>query len=139
MAPMFLVTLIGCFLFAVYGALIDYYRRAWKAIPTFIPAPAGGASPGASPGSSRTKISVLVPARNEEANIVACIDSLSRQSYPKDLYQVIVINDHSTDRTWEILKGLHYTDLYLMCLDLADTPPGQPTVAHKKRAIEAGI
>ena len=141
MAPMFLVTLIGCFLFAVYGALIDYYRRAWKAIPTFLPAPApaGGATPGAGPGSSRTKISVLVPARNEEANIAACIDSLSRQSYPKDLYQVIVINDHSTDRTWEILKGLHYTDLYLMCLDLADTPPGQPIVAHKKRAIETGI
>jgi len=78
MAPMFLVTLIGCFLFAVYGALIDYYRRAWKAIPTFI-APAGGVR------LARTKISVLVPARNGEANIAACIDSLSRQSYPRHL------------------------------------------------------
>jgi cellulose synthase/poly-beta-1,6-N-acetylglucosamine synthase-like glycosyltransferase len=76
MAPMFLVTLIGCFLFAVYGALIDYYRRAWIAIPPFT-------ASAESMRLSRTKISVLVPARNEEANIAACIDSLSRQSYPR--------------------------------------------------------
>ncbi len=148
---MFLVTLIGCFLFAVYGALIEYYRRAWKAIPTFnITASAGNASPGAGPsgrrrlavgeaGPSRTKISVLVPVRNEEANIMPCIHSLSRQSYPKDLYQVIVINDHSTDRTWEILRGLYYANPNLVCLDLGDTTPGQSILAHKKRAIETGI
>ena len=140
MAPMFLITLIGCFLFAVYGVLIDYYRRAWTAIPTFnIPVLAGGASPGASPGSPRTKISVLVPARNEEANIAACIDSLSRQSYPKDLYQVIVIDDHSTDRTPEIVSELHYPGLSVQCLRLAETTSDQPVLAHKKKAIETGI
>jgi cellulose synthase/poly-beta-1,6-N-acetylglucosamine synthase-like glycosyltransferase len=132
MAPMFLVTLIGCFLFAVYGALIDYYRRAWSAIPPFTASAESIRLP-------RTKISVLVPARNEEANIAACIDSLSRQSYPRDLYEVIVINDHSTDRTREIVSQLHYPGLSLQCLDLADTTPGQPIVAHKKRAIGTGI
>ena len=132
MAPMFLVTLIGCFLFAVYGALIDYYRRAWTAIPTFT-------ALAESFHLSRTKISVLVPARNEEANIAACIDSLARQSYPRDLYQVIVIDDHSTDRTPEIVSELHYPGLSIQCLRLADATSGQPIVAHKKRAIETGI
>jgi glycosyltransferase involved in cell wall biosynthesis len=153
MALMFLVTLIGCFLFAVYGALIDYYRRAWTAIPSFT-APVGSVSPGevstgslrprsVSPGASsglpQIKISVLVPARNEEANIAACIDSLSRQSYPRHLFEVIVIDDHSTDRTPEIVSELHYPDLSLLCLRLAETTQGQPVLAHKKWAIETGI
>jgi len=132
MAPMFLVTLIGCFLFAVYGALIDYYRRAWTAIPPFT-------TSAESIQLSRTKISVLVPARNEEANIAACIDSLSRQSYPRHLYEVIVIDDHSTDRTPEIVSELHYPDLSIQCIRLAETTQDQPVLAHKKRAIETGI
>ncbi len=130
MAPMFLVTLIGCLLFAVYGMLIDYYRRAWTTIPSFT----------ARDRPCRTKISVLVPARNEEANIAACVNSLSRQSYPKDLYEVVVIDDHSTDRTWELMSDLYYADLSFMRLSLADNASGQqPIVAHKKLAIETGI
>jgi cellulose synthase/poly-beta-1,6-N-acetylglucosamine synthase-like glycosyltransferase len=131
MAPMFLVTLIGCFLFAIYGVLIDYYRRAWTAIPPFTPA--GGVRP------ARTKISVLVPARNEEANIAACIASLALQSYPRHLYEVIVIDDHSTDRTLEIVRELFYPELTLLCLRLAETTQDQPVLAHKKWAIETGI
>jgi cellulose synthase/poly-beta-1,6-N-acetylglucosamine synthase-like glycosyltransferase len=131
MAPMFLLTLIGCFLFTVYGALIDYYRRAWSAIPNFTPSPA-------SIKSCKTRISVLVPARNEAANIKSCIESLSRQSYPKDLYQVIVIDDHSTDGTWEILEDLYLPDLSKTCLRLAEDPDNT-VKAHKKFAIETGI
>src|SRR6266567_7027044 len=101
---MFFFTLICLCLFALYGALIDYYRRAWKAIPgSSLPAMAG--MPGASGAPTfRTRISVLVPARNEENNIGACLQSLSLQSYPKDFYEVIVIDDHSTDRTAAIVK-----------------------------------
>src|ERR1700748_481881 len=44
----FLLTLTGCFLFAVYGVLIGYYRRAWKAIPVFSAGPRGD-GPGAPP------------------------------------------------------------------------------------------
>ena len=48
------------------------------------------------------RISVLVPARNEEQNISHCISGLLAQDYPD--YQVIVLDDNSTDRTWEILN-----------------------------------
>jgi len=131
MAPIFLVTLIGCFLFAIYGVLIGYYRQAWAAIPPYTSA--GGDRP------VRTKISVLVPARNEEANIAACIASLAQQSYPRHLYEVIVIDDHSTDRTSEIVCELHYPELALQCLRLTETPQDQAVLAHKKWAIETGI
>jgi cellulose synthase/poly-beta-1,6-N-acetylglucosamine synthase-like glycosyltransferase len=132
MAPMFLLTLIGCLLFTVYGALIDYYRRAWSAIPTFMPSQA-------IIKTCKTRISVLVPARNEAANIADCIESLSHQSYPKDLYQVIVIDDHSTDGTSEIVRNLSLPHLSLTCLHLAEEAAAQTVKAHKKFAIETGI
>jgi len=50
----------------------------------------------------RPTVTVMVPARNEERNIEACVRSLLAQDYP-DL-QIIVLDDHSTDRTWEILQ-----------------------------------
>ena len=48
------------------------------------------------------KISVLIPARNEEANIRRCLDSLLDQSYSN--YEIIVLDDCSRDRTWQILR-----------------------------------
>jgi cellulose synthase/poly-beta-1,6-N-acetylglucosamine synthase-like glycosyltransferase len=119
---LYLLTLIGCCLFVVYGALIEYYRQAWNAIPSFDSTGKQG----------RTRISVLIPARNEAINIVRCINSLARQSYPKDLYQVIVIDDHSTDSTGEIVASLHPTELFLTYTRLTDT-------TGKKIAIETGV
>jgi len=50
------------------------------------------------------RISALVPARNEEDSIGACVRSLLAQDYPD--FQVIVLDDNSTDRTPEILGSL---------------------------------
>ena len=47
------------------------------------------------------KVSVLIPARNEEKNIGPCLDSLLQQTY--DNYEIVVLDDQSTDGTWEIL------------------------------------
>jgi chlorobactene glucosyltransferase len=48
------------------------------------------------------KISVLIPARNEEANLPRCLDSLLAQSYPN--LEILVMDDDSTDRTWELAR-----------------------------------
>lgn len=53
---------------------------------------------------SRPRVSVLVPARNEEANIGDCVRSLLAQDY--DDFEVVVLDDRSTDRTAAILAGL---------------------------------
>ena len=47
------------------------------------------------------RVSVLVPARNEETNIGPCVRSLLAQEYPA--LEVVVLNDNSTDRTGAIL------------------------------------
>ncbi len=47
----------------------------------------------------KTRVSVLVPARNEENTIEKLLSNLCLQDYPDYLYEIIVIDDHSTDNT----------------------------------------
>ena len=49
------------------------------------------------------KVSVLIPARDEEKNIGRCLETLVDQSYSN--YEIIVLDDQSSDRTWEIITG----------------------------------
>lgn len=49
--------------------------------------------------------SIIIPAYNEEKNIESCIGSVLRQDYPKDKFEIYVVDDGSTDRTREICKG----------------------------------
>ena len=58
------------------------------------------------------KVSVLIPARNEELNITNCISSVLNQTYI-DL-EVIVLNDNSTDKTPELLKSFDDTRLRIL-------------------------
>lgn len=47
------------------------------------------------------KVSVLIPARNEETRIRTCLESLAQQDYPN--YEIIVLDDQSSDRTQKII------------------------------------
>jgi cellulose synthase/poly-beta-1,6-N-acetylglucosamine synthase-like glycosyltransferase len=53
--------------------------------------------PPAAPGS--TRVTVVVAARNEEKTIATVLGNLAKQDYPRELLEVIVVNDNSTDRT----------------------------------------
>src|ERR1700733_12299354 len=55
------------------------------------------------PVSERPTVSVIVPARNEEACLGACLESLVAQTGVK--FEIIVVDDGSTDRTREIAKS----------------------------------
>ena len=44
-------------------------------------------------------LSVIVPVRNEKANMEQLLNSLSNQNYPKHLIEIIISDDHSTDDT----------------------------------------
>lgn len=50
------------------------------------------------------KVSIMVPARNEEKSIQACVESLLFLDYPD--FEVIVLNDNSTDATGSILESI---------------------------------
>lgn len=56
------------------------------------------------PAADWPRVSVVVPARNEEQGVRAAVESLLRQDYPA--LELIVVNDRSTDRTGAILASL---------------------------------
>jgi chlorobactene glucosyltransferase len=68
------------------------------------------------------RVSVLVPARDEEANIGDCVRSLLAQDYPD--CEVIVLDDQSCDRTGEILAGLASQDCRLRIIAGHALPAG---------------
>jgi poly-beta-1,6-N-acetyl-D-glucosamine synthase len=52
-----------------------------------------------------TSISVVVACHNEQKNLPVLLNCLSLQNYPKNLYEVIIVDDNSTDNTVEIAEG----------------------------------
>ncbi len=57
------------------------------------------------PGDAKfDKVSVVIPAYNEEVSIEACLRAMTRMNYPD--YEIIVVNDGSTDKTLEVLHNI---------------------------------
>ncbi len=108
-------------LFVCYSILILYYWQSWKAIPDFkVTIPATDIS-----------ISVIIPARNEENNIRQLLEALQQQTYPTSLVEIIVVDDHSTDQTANIVRQFSSVKL---------VPLKEENInSYKKKAIETGI
>ncbi len=70
--------------------------------------------------ADRPKVSVLIPARNEESNIGACAESVLEQDYPS--LEVIVLDDMSSDQTAQVVAALAGKDLRLKTLVGAPLP-----------------
>ncbi len=77
-------------------------------------------------------ITVCVPARNEERDIRTCLTSLLRQNYPH--FEVICVNDHSTDETGAIIQSLAGKFPNLRYIDGQTLPAdwlGKPFALHQ--------
>ena len=115
-------------IFGLYVLLILYYWRSWVSIPDF--------SLPTSEFKPSTKITVIIPARNEEENIASCLDSICNQSYPSNLFEVLVVDDHSTDNTAAIVKSYERKNVKLISLkDFVQDALN----SYKKKAIEIAI
>ena len=110
---------IGLLIF--YSILIFFYRAGWQELKSFSP----------TIHEPSIKISVIIPARNEEENIGKLLSSLEKQSYPNHLFEVIVVDDHSTDSTASIVSRHSFAKLIKLESDNINS--------YKKKAIEAGI
>ena len=53
-----------------------------------------------------TKLTVIIPAYNVEKLLQRCVDSVAAQDYPKELLQIIVVDDGSGDKTYEVAMEL---------------------------------
>jgi chlorobactene glucosyltransferase len=96
-------------------------------------------SRGKSPARTNLSVSVLIPARDEELNIKACIDAVMASDYP--IHQVVVYDDQSTDRTPAILRELSARHSALEVITGGPLPPGwigKPHACHKLAQAATG-
>ena len=109
--------------FAGYVIFHVYILEGLRRLP-FIPEP------------HQPQLSIIIAARNEEKGIASCINALLQQNYPKELFEIIVVNDRSEDRTAGIVAGLQpdNPNLHLKTITelIDDMPP-------KKNALRRGI
>ena len=77
-----------------------------------------------------TFVSVVIACRNEQENIPSLLNCIAKQDYPKELFEVIIVDDYSTDRTFEIAAGFTGT---LNVITINNKGKG------KKQAIRTGI
>ena len=119
----------SCLLMFAYILLLLLYRKQWLKIPDFIIEN--------NAGQEEIFISVIVPARNEEKNINALLETLKHQSYPADLFEVLIIDDFSSDKTAEIVASFQTKNIKL--ISLVDYVTNNSINSYKKKAIEIGI
>ncbi|HVG15216.1 MAG TPA: glycosyltransferase [Chitinophagaceae bacterium] len=116
-----LLILTGLFLLG-YGGLISFYFYHWLHI-----------NEAKITGKAAIKISVVVAARNEALNIEALLQALLRQTYPAAHFEIIIVDDFSTDTTPAVISPYLNERIHLI------RPEISAQQSSKKKAIEAGV
>src|SRR5437868_4382168 len=123
-----IVVAAGCLLGLGYAVLMMQYHRGWalqeemQTPVDFVPS---------------ISVSVIIAARNEAKNIKACIYSILANDYPRELLEVIVVDDHSEDDTAQIVDN--YPDNNVRCIRLGEHMDGREARSYKKVAIDLGV
>ena len=119
-----LPVIISVFILIAYLSLIVVFIRGWNKTLFF-----DAETTPTQQESAQDKPSVVICCRNEAHHLPALIDALKSQSCKS--YELIWVNDHSTDQTQEVLEKslIHFTDAKII----------QSTVPGKKQAQRAGI
>ena len=74
-------------------------------------------------------VSIIIPFRNEEYNLLNCIESIKNQYYEQDKIEIILVNDHSTDKSSSILSAIQNITILALPKNLIG----------KKNALSFGI
>ena len=97
------------------------YRKSWNSIssPKFV--------------NTKDIVSVVVACRNEESNIVNLIRDIKSQNFDTERFELIIVNDHSTDATLLVLEQESKNWSHLKIVNL------EVLVIGKKNAIRKGV
>ena len=127
---MFFVGITLCFVLGFsYLSIIAGYLKNWNDLKYL---------PGRNNLENIPFISVVVAARNEEENISHCIQSLRRQDYPADKFEILIVDDFSTDKTAELIKKFETSVTNLKYLSSIAIEQGNK-ISYKREAIQTGI
>ena len=119
-----LISSLTLLLTSIYVLLVLYLLRGWLAIPRF----------SAKSKVVNTKVSILIAARDEEKNIRSTIEAILAQNYPKELMEVIIVDDHSVDKTPDIIQSYENRGVKLIRLNESAV-----LNSYKKKALTEAI
>ncbi len=128
--PFLIFSAIGLLVAVTYIFIISKYLRGWRAVPEW------NLPKGFQP---KTKVSIIVPARNEEANILPCLRALASQNFPPEMFEVIVVDDLSTDATSRLVSDFSKKNPNVKLVNLSDFLESGEVKSFKKKAIETAI
>lgn len=111
-----------------YVMLIVFLIRHWEEIPD---------TSLTSHDTPNVSISVIIVARNEAENILPCLQSILNNNFPKEHFEIILVDDHSDDNTIAFAKGIGNPKIKI--LSLADFVGTKKINAFKKVAIKYAL
>ena len=117
---------ISLLLTGLYLVVLVYLIKGWAALrqPKL----------SVNPAELSTRVTLLIAARNEEENIRLTIEDILAQDFPKHLLEVIIVDDHSTDSTADIIRSYATQGISLLQMNEA-----QKLNSYKKKAIAEAI
>lgn len=119
---------VSVFLMFAYACIMLVYLFGWKKMAEF---QLNSLSP-------KTTFSIIIPARNETENIGNCIESILSNNYPRELFEIIVVDDFSEDDTASFVEKNFKNSIKL--IRLAEFVSDRNSInSFKKKAIEIGI
>jgi cellulose synthase/poly-beta-1,6-N-acetylglucosamine synthase-like glycosyltransferase len=86
----------------LYSLFLQWLSWHFRRIPS---------SPAALSALPDIPVSILIAARNEEDSVQAVIEAILSQDYPRDFFEVIIVDDHSEDQTFQLASA--YADCRL--------------------------
>lgn len=110
-----------------YALIIILFWLGWETIPQY-----GNIE------SLDKMISVLVAVRDEEKNILNLLQSLESQSYPKNKFEVIFIDDHSSDNTMQWIMEFQKSTEMNIIIDQLDSEEGKKAAIFKASSKASG-
>jgi cellulose synthase/poly-beta-1,6-N-acetylglucosamine synthase-like glycosyltransferase len=111
----------------LYASLIFSFTRGWKKLPAF-------SCDNDVAGNENILVSIIIAARNEEENIAACLQDLCKQDYHSGSFEIIVVDDHSTDNTSCEVQKIIQRNANINLVNLQ-----QSSAKGKKAAIVSGV
>ncbi len=113
----------------LYIALLLFYVEHWQNQASFVETDI----------RRKTTVSIIIPARNESARILTCLDAVLHQNYPANLYEVIVVDDFSNDDTYALASSIQKHNLRVFQLATLLSDEQEHIHSYKKKAIEKAI
>jgi len=121
-----LIVILGLF----YCVLIVAYTYGWFSMKAFVMN---------EKQTHNTRVSIIIPARNEENNIRQLLDDLLAQTYAHNYFEVLIVDDHSDDHTAEIANAFFQQNKNHLQGKLILQNGDEQTTSYKKKAIEHAI